>query len=92
MPAKLSSNQKKLLIRLCQFVDAKGYAPSLRELCFITGLASTKAVSDNLNTLQECGYIEREPRGARSIRILKRQEDEDELVQNQSGSGGDPPT
>lgn len=46
-----------------------GVPPSVREICNDTGIKSTSTVHAILNALEENGYIERDARFSRSIRI-----------------------
>ncbi len=46
-----------------------GIPPSVREICKETGIKSTSTVHGILSTLEENGYIERDARNSRSIRI-----------------------
>lgn len=46
-----------------------GFPPSVREICNQTGIKSTSTVHAILSALEENGYIERDPRNSRSIRI-----------------------
>lgn len=54
------------------FIDANGYAPSVRELMALTGVRSTSVVDRWLRELERQGRIVREPGVARSIRIPRR--------------------
>lgn len=46
-----------------------GFPPSVREICSATGIKSTSTVHAILNTLEEEGYIIRDPKNSRSIRL-----------------------
>ncbi len=80
--ANLTLRQKEVLLLICKHIDEKGYAPSMRELGKLAGLASTNAVDDHLQALQDRGYIERVPKVARGLRVIKRLE-EDRASQTQ---------
>ncbi len=47
-----------------------GVPPSVREIGAAVGLKSTSSVQSNLDTLEEAGYIQRDPMLKRSIRIV----------------------
>ena len=49
---------------------AKGYPPSVREICQAVGLKSTSTVHSHLNKLEKLGYIRRDPTKPRAIEIL----------------------
>lgn len=65
----LSENQYRILEYLKERAGA-GAVPSVREICQAVGLRSTSSVQNNLDVLEEKGYIERDPMLKRSIRIV----------------------
>lgn len=67
----LSERQKKILNVLERFQDQHGYPPSIREIGEKTDISSTSVVNYYLNQLEETGYIERDGRVSRGIRLLK---------------------
>ena len=48
---------------------SSGFPPSVREICNATGIKSTSTVHAILSVLDEEGYITRDPKNSRSIRI-----------------------
>ncbi len=66
---ELSENQYRILEYLKERA-AYGAIPSVREICQAVGLRSTSSVQNNLDALEEKGYIERDPMLKRSIRIV----------------------
>ena len=48
---------------------AGGFPPTVREICLATGIRSTSTVHAILSVLEENGYIERDPKNSRAIRI-----------------------
>ncbi|MBQ7957955.1 MAG: transcriptional repressor LexA [Clostridia bacterium] len=64
----INSTQKKIYEFLVER-SQQGVPPSVREICAAVGLKSTSSVQTNLDALEECGYIERDPLLKRSIRI-----------------------
>jgi len=68
---ELTDRQKSIFDYLSGFMEEKGFAPSIREMCREFRIKSTKAIHSHLKTLEEKGYIKRIP-GARSIEILGR--------------------
>lgn len=68
---KLSERQKNMLEMLERFQVENGYPPTIREIGEALDISSTSVVNYNLERLQERGYIERENRLSRGIRILK---------------------
>jgi len=86
MPRKrkkgLSERQKKILEVLKSFQDQNGYPPSIREICTMADISSTSVVNYYLEQLEEMGYIERDRRISRGVRLLKPL---DEVSQSISG-------
>lgn len=68
MPGKLTDAQQKVLNYLRQCASS-GMAPSVREICAATDIKSTSTVHNYLCTLEELGYIKRNNRLNRSIRL-----------------------
>ena len=48
----------------------KGYPPAVREICEAVHLKSTSSVHDHLESLEEKGYIRKDPTKPRAIEIL----------------------
>jgi len=75
MPRKrkkgLSDRQKKILEVLESFQIQNGYPPSIREICTKADISSTSVVNYYLEQLEEMGYIERDRRISRGVRLLK---------------------
>ncbi len=75
MPRKrkkgLSERQKKILKVLDSFQEKNGYPPSIREICSEANISSTSVVNYYLEQLEEMGYIERDRRISRGVRLLK---------------------
>jgi repressor LexA len=67
----LSERQKKILELLATFQESVGYPPSIREICDQTGISSTSVVNYYLDQLVELGYIERDGKVSRGIRLVK---------------------
>ena len=67
----LSERQKKILFVIADHQERLGYPPSIREICIKTYISSTSVVNYYLEQLEELGYIERDGRVSRGIRLLK---------------------
>ena len=65
----INPTQKKIYEFLVERSQMGSAPPSVREICAAVGLKSTSSVQTNLDILEECGYIERDPMLKRSIRI-----------------------
>lgn len=67
---KITEKQTQILEFIKQEILAKGYPPSVREICKAVGLKSTSSVHSHLETLEENGYIRRDPAKPRTIEIV----------------------
>ena len=67
----LGERPLKILKFLGNYQENHGYSPSIREIGKFIGVDSTSLVDYYLNQLAEKGYIERDNRVSRSIRVLK---------------------
>lgn len=66
----LGERHQKILVVVGKFQHQNGYPPSIREICDKTGISSTSVVNYYLDQLEEWGYIERDGRVSRGIRLL----------------------
>lgn len=64
----LSANQEKVYNFLVKKMQ-NGIPPTMREICSATGIRSTSTVHAILNTLEEYGYILRDAKYSRAIRL-----------------------
>lgn len=64
----LSANQEKVYNFLVKKMQ-NGIPPTVREICSATGIRSTSTVHAILNTLEEYGYILRDAKYSRAIRL-----------------------
>jgi repressor LexA len=67
----LGERPAKILAFLHEYQEKHGYSPSIREIGKHIGVDSTSLVDYYLNQLAEKGFIERDNRVSRSIRVLK---------------------
>ena len=70
MPGKITNKQKEILEYIKEQILAKGYPPALRDICEAVHLRSTSSVHAHLETLEQNGYIRRDPTKPRAIEIL----------------------
>ncbi len=68
---KLSDKQKHILRFMEHYIDTSGFPPTIREIGEATGIASTSVVNYNLNKLVDAGYLKREARASRGLRLVK---------------------
>lgn len=66
----LTNKQAMIFEFIKEQQSAKGYPPSVREICTAVGLKSTSTVHSHLNKLEKLGYIRRDPTKPRAIEIL----------------------
>ncbi|HUS89402.1 MAG TPA: transcriptional repressor LexA [Desulfosporosinus sp.] len=66
----LSLRQTKILEFIKQEIRKKGYPPAVREIGEAVGLLSSSTVHGHLQTLEDKGYIRRDPTKPRAIGIL----------------------
>ncbi|MBP3326311.1 MAG: transcriptional repressor LexA [Coprococcus sp.] len=67
---KITSKQMEILEYIKEQLLEKGYPPSVREICQAVNLKSTSSVHSHLATLEENGYIRRDPTKPRAIEII----------------------
>ena len=79
----LSKKQKMILEFIKEQQSEKGYPPSVREICNHVGLKSTSTVHSHLKTLEELGYIRRDPTKPRAIEVLNTNSTDDVTGMNQ---------
>ena len=69
MPEKLTKKQQAVMDSIERCISAKGYGPTVREICSDLGLSSPSTVHVHLKTLEQKGYIVRDPLKSRSISL-----------------------
>ena len=67
---KLSPRQERIFHFISEFVDERGYPPTVRDIQHACDISSTSVVDYNLNILQREGHIRRSPEISRGIEIL----------------------
>jgi repressor LexA len=65
----LSERQRRILDYLQDFTVKSGYPPSIRQIGKAVGISSTSVVNYNLNRLVEEGYLDRDQKVSRGIRL-----------------------
>lgn len=66
----LSERHNKIIELLEKYQEHQKY-PSIREICEETGISSTSVVNYYLDQLEQWGYIERDRRISRGVRLVK---------------------
>ena len=71
--ARTTDKQEKILEFVTDYVNEKGYPPSVREICAAVGLKSTATVSYHLTELKRQGRIQGETNKRRAISVAEPQ-------------------
>ena len=79
---KMSVKQKEILDFIVLSKKQRGYAPSMREIGEIVGLASSASVSHQLSQLEKLGAISRDPNRPRTIDVLLDTGDEQSISED----------
>lgn len=61
-------------------IKAKGYPPSVREICAAVGLKSTSTVHGHLERLEKKGLIKRDPTKPRTIEVVENSLNRKEMI------------
>ena len=69
----ISHTRQRILKFIQDFVDERGYAPTVRDILKGCSLSSTAVVQHHLNILDREGHIDRDPKVFRSIQLPGRQ-------------------
>ncbi|WP_418747826.1 transcriptional repressor LexA [Frisingicoccus sp.] len=70
MAGQLTEKQQQILDYIKSEILQKGYPPSVREICIAVHLKSTSSVHAHLSSLEEKGYIRRDPTKPRTIEVI----------------------
>ncbi len=82
----LNKRERAILKYIEKEILSKGYAPSVREICKVVGLSSTATVQGYLKTLEERGFIKKESKKGRTLRLLKNSKGDEVLSDKDSNS------
>ena len=67
---KITEKQTEILEYIKKEILAKGYPPTVRDICTAVNLKSTSSVHAHLESLEKNGYIRRDPTKPRAIEII----------------------
>ena len=70
----LSPKQERIINFVIEFLNDKGYPPTIRDIAAGCGISSTSVVAYNLNKLEQAGYIRRHSDISRGIKFLNPQQ------------------
>lgn len=76
----LSPKQERIINFVTEFLNDKGYPPTIRDIAAGCGISSTSVVAYNLNKLEQAGYIRRHSDISRGIKFLTPQKKGGKLV------------
>lgn len=82
MADKLTKRQQAVMNSIEKCIKEKGYGPTVREICADLGLSSPSTVHVHLKTLEQKGYIVRDPLKSRSISLPGQLVSDDESTGN----------
>ena len=66
----LTPRQQRILEHLRDFMELRGYPPSMREIGEAVGLTSSSSVAHQLKVLEEKGYVRRDPNRPRALEVF----------------------
>ena len=83
----LTPRQQRVLTVIKDSIERRGYPPSMREIGERVGLTSSSSVAHQLRTLEEKGYIKRDPHRPRALSVYAPGEAQTETDVDETGSG-----
>ncbi|HEY6378035.1 MAG TPA: transcriptional repressor LexA [Candidatus Dormibacteraeota bacterium] len=66
----LNPRQREILEYLAEHARTHAYPPTVREIGQAVGLSSSSTVQNHLNTLEQRGYIRRDPTKSRTVEVV----------------------
>ena len=66
----LTPRQQRILEHLRDFMEQRGYPPSMREIGEAVGLTSSSSVAHQLKVLEEKGFVRRDPHRPRALEVF----------------------
>lgn len=72
MPIPITKRQKEILDFVSNFIEVRGYAPTLEEIKGKLKLSAVSTVYQHIKALDDKGYIKKYPNLARAIEIQKK--------------------
>jgi repressor LexA len=66
----LTPRQRRILEVIKHAVETRGYPPSIREMGEAVGLASSSSVAHQLRSLEQKGFLKRDPNRPRALEVL----------------------
>lgn len=72
MKSQLSAKRQQIVDFILQFMEEKGYPPTVRDIQSGCGISSTSVVDYHLKVLEKEGHIRRDPEVSRGMELLGR--------------------
>ncbi len=66
----LTPRQQRVLATIKDSIENRGYPPSMREIGSAVGLTSSSSVAHQLKTLEEKGFLKRDPNRPRALEVF----------------------
>jgi repressor LexA len=66
----LTPRQQRVLATIKEAIETRGYPPSMREIGTAVGLTSSSSVAHQLKTLEEKGFLRRDPNRPRALEVF----------------------
>lgn len=66
----LTPRQQRVLAHIKDSIEKRGYPPSMREIGEAVGLTSSSSVAHQLKTLEEKGFLKRDPHRPRALEVF----------------------
>ncbi len=66
----LSPRQMDALVAIERYIEARGYPPTVREICRMMGLASLGSVFEHMRALVKKGFLELDAGERRGMRVI----------------------
>jgi len=82
----LTPRQQRVLAVIKDSIERRGYPPSMREIGERVGLTSSSSVAHQLRTLEEKGYLKRDPHRPRALQVFDPHDPAAAIV-DETGSG-----
>src|SRR5690554_3026867 len=67
----LTERQESILTFITNFIEEKGYPPTVREIGKACGMRSSSSVHGQLRKLEELGYIKKDGSQSRAISVVQ---------------------
>jgi repressor LexA len=81
----IAERKQKILDYMREEIRAKGYPPTVREICSALGIKSTSTVHKDISALVREGYIRKDPSKPRALMLVEEHEDEEAMPADKVG-------